>query len=256
MAKWIESWREEAMFSGMPGVGAEDCAYLTALDIELKKLCQAGVTIGSIDVYKCFDQLLRPLILQLAEVAGMPKQVLRAYGSFIENMSIMFQLSGALGEAHEDRTSIPQGCPFSMAMVALLMKPWMSVMREAGVSPRALADDLFILAQGRNHGRKAIDAMEKSREYFKDIGALVAAKKCFMSSTRPKTRAFLRRCDWGKERESKEQKEAERKESEQKERVRMNNHFRDLGFHLSLDSSGSAPTTTERIRKAIGSLNK
>eukprot|EP00973_Karenia_brevis_P077706 10798171-Karenia_brevis.AAC.1 len=76
------------MFSGVPGLGAEECAYLTALDLEIKRAAKKHVTLGSIDVFKCFDQILRPLVYRLAEVGGMPREVLHAYRSFVEAMRV------------------------------------------------------------------------------------------------------------------------------------------------------------------------
>ncbi len=47
---WINSWRDPSMFSGVPEVGAEDCAFLTALELELKRCKGEKVTLGSMDV--------------------------------------------------------------------------------------------------------------------------------------------------------------------------------------------------------------
>ena len=85
------------------------------------------------------------------------------------------------GKEHVDKVSIPQGCPFSMTMIALVMRPWIQVMEKAGVTPRVLADDLMLFTEGPNHGQKAIDAMQLSRDYFQDVGAKVAEKKCYLS---------------------------------------------------------------------------
>ena len=73
----------------------------------------------------------------------------RHYSGFVQNMEVYYQLAGTLGDGHVDRASIPQGCPFSMVLVALLMRPWVSLMRECGVKPRTLADDLLFMAEGR-----------------------------------------------------------------------------------------------------------
>ena len=59
------------------------------------------------------------------------------------------------------------------------------MMRKLGLEPRTLADDLFLFAEGPQHASNAVRGMKVSREYFKDIGAKVADKKCFMSSTCP-----------------------------------------------------------------------
>ena len=47
---------------------------------------------GSIDVYKCFDQLNRKLIYKLAKEAGMPRQILETYFQYIDNVDVRFQI--------------------------------------------------------------------------------------------------------------------------------------------------------------------
>ena len=79
-----------------------------------------------------------------------------------------------------------------MNMVALLMRPWIMKMKENGIEPRTLADDLFFFANGKDHEEKPIKGMEISLQFFQDIGAKVAKNKCFMTSSCEKTRKSLR----------------------------------------------------------------
>ena len=72
-----------------------------------------------------------------------------------------------------------------MSLIALLIRPWLGVMRELGVEPRTLADDLFFHVVGQGHMKKGVNAMVKSKEYFSDIGAKVADNKCLMSTSTP-----------------------------------------------------------------------
>ena len=118
LEKWIGTWADDAMFAGVPGSGAEEAWYLTQLEFELDKLTGRQISAGSIDIYKCFDQLLRPLIVSLAKEAGMPQNILKAYQSFNESLLIRMQIGATLGKAHHHRCSIPQGCPFSMMFIA------------------------------------------------------------------------------------------------------------------------------------------
>ncbi len=163
MHGWIQQWDEEAIHAGVPGKGAFDGWCKTAIDIELARVNNLLVAGGSIDIYKCFDQLNRQLIYKLAQEAGMPLRVLQAYRNYIESMQVQFQVGDAIGAEHRDRASLPQGCPFSMTMVALLLKPWLSIMQQARVVPRCLADDLLILAIGNQHQSRYINAMCKSK---------------------------------------------------------------------------------------------
>ena len=84
-------------------------------------------------------------MLQLAREAGMPPGVLRAYFSYIDNISVWYQVADTIGAAHYEKCSIPQGCPLSMAMVALLTRVWVLHTAKLNVEPRCLADDLLLL---------------------------------------------------------------------------------------------------------------
>ena len=68
LEQWISTWADPAMFAGVAGAGAEEGWCLTQLDLELKRAAGAEITAASIDVYKCVDQLLRPLIIALAKL--------------------------------------------------------------------------------------------------------------------------------------------------------------------------------------------
>ena len=84
---WIQTWADPAMFAGIPGAGAEEAWYLTQLDFELKRLTNSHIAAGSIDVYKCIDQIVRPLAIDLARKAGMPTSILDTYSAFKHNYS-------------------------------------------------------------------------------------------------------------------------------------------------------------------------
>ena len=195
---WTEKWATTNMFAGVPGVGAEEGWYLTQLTFEAFRLQGKHITAGSIDVYKCFDQINRTLVYELAQSAGMPKTVLDTYYNYIDNLDVRYQIGKTLGKQHRDKSSIPQGCPFSMNMVALLMRPWIMKMKDNGIEPRTLADDLFFFTKGENNEQEAIKGMEMSLQFFEDIGAKVAPKKCFMTSSSKETRKNLRKKLFGK----------------------------------------------------------
>jgi hypothetical protein len=94
-------------------------------------LAQEDVSGGSIDIYKCFDQLNRTLLKRLATHAGMPTRVMEPYFRFIDNIGVRYQIGSTIGTAKVHRCSIPQGCPFSMTIVAVLMLPWVRLVRGA-----------------------------------------------------------------------------------------------------------------------------
>eukprot|EP00973_Karenia_brevis_P054942 7639216-Karenia_brevis.AAC.1 len=53
---WINSWTTEHMNAGRKGAGAEQAWYLTAEDCEYATLTGSPVIVGTLDLFKCFDQ--------------------------------------------------------------------------------------------------------------------------------------------------------------------------------------------------------
>ena len=66
---------------------------------------------GVTDVYKCFDQVLRPLVYMLLAEPGMPKGILEACKDFQENLMYYNILAGCSGQPYRKVASIPQGDP-------------------------------------------------------------------------------------------------------------------------------------------------
>ena len=197
-------------------------------------LCPQDVWGGSIDIYKCFDQINRELLKQVAITAGMPGRIAEPYFRFIADFEVRYQIGSKIGKARQVKCSIPQGCPFSMTMVALLMTPCVKLMRDLQVDPRVLADDLLLTAQGKHHRSSAVRAMRESRKFFSAMGARIDDNKCFTFSAEPSTRTFLNELDWdGKG-----------------FKIPNVNEVRDLGAHLNLHSNSNANTNTKRFQKA------
>ena len=59
LTKWKLQWDDAAINSGMPEKGANDSWLVTTINNELTKTCGDDVSGGSIDVFKCFDQIIR-----------------------------------------------------------------------------------------------------------------------------------------------------------------------------------------------------
>ena len=162
LTKWIDIWDHPALHAGIPGKGAQDAWYHTALTNELNLISRRDIGGGSIDIYKCFDQINRILLKKIAEIAGMPRRVVEPYFRWLDNMQSAFQFGKKIGLPHHDRASIPQGCPFSMMMVALLMMPWVKLAERNNIIPRVLADDLLFTAEGEKHVELIIKGVELS----------------------------------------------------------------------------------------------
>ena len=76
----------------------------------------------------------------------MPKQILKVYKSCLEQLEVRNSFARHIGEPHKHECGIPQGCPFSMVALALVMRPWILLMQGLKIIPRTLADDVMILA--------------------------------------------------------------------------------------------------------------
>jgi hypothetical protein len=144
----VRAWMLPEMHAGVPGMGAVDAWYKVLTDIELLALEEQSYCGGAADIVKFFDQIIRELVYMLARSAGMPSKVLGAYIRYVEGLQVYNCLAGGLGTPYVRRCGIPQGCPFSMMFVALLMRPWIIMMRAASVTAVLLADDVLIISVG------------------------------------------------------------------------------------------------------------
>ena len=123
----------------------------------------AAVTGGAVDIAKCFDQILRPVVYKVAALAGMPPRVLESYRRYQESLLVRNSISGGLGQVYRKRTSIPQGDPFSMMFTALLMRAWIVEMRVQGARGRVLADDILVMVKGNGASEKILQQISNVR---------------------------------------------------------------------------------------------
>ena len=77
--------------------------------VEIEKLILNGTAFsgGAADIHKFFDQIPRELLYALAEVAGMPKTILRAYKHFLENLQIYNGIGSGIGHKYMRKCGIP-----------------------------------------------------------------------------------------------------------------------------------------------------
>ena len=238
---WVASWAVPEMFAGVEGKGAEDATYSAAILVEWCRLTGMEFTGGSADIFKCFDQVMRPLVQRLLETAGMPKEVVETYVKYLENLSVHNTVAGGIGEAYRRPTSIPQGDPMSMMVIALLLRAWIMQMRSLAMKPRILADDLQIISTGTRHLDHFQYAYSITHEHLDDMGAKIAPQKCFTFSSDTVSREWLRRHRWRRLGRT----------------VLVVNGCRDLGAHFNVSADKKVGTTlTERMRQATKSTER
>ena len=116
MAPWANAWGMDEMFAGVGSNGAEDAWMDLAIQIEHATLSDEPYCGGTTDIVKCFDQIYRSLLYNIASVAGMPLEVLAPYKAFMSKLMLHNTVAGEVGLPYSRQCGIPQGCPLSMLM--------------------------------------------------------------------------------------------------------------------------------------------
>ena len=107
---------------GVPEMGATDAWHEVLTLLEEHKLNGKHFVGGVADIANFFDQIRRDLVYKTCKAAGMPTGVLQAYQACIENLKVYNCVAGGMGTPYARICGIPQGCPFSMTIVALKMR--------------------------------------------------------------------------------------------------------------------------------------
>eukprot|EP00973_Karenia_brevis_P055130 7666161-Karenia_brevis.AAC.1 len=196
LAPWYSLWADDCMFAGLPGRSAEDAWYLTALDVESSLISDVHLVGGALDLYKCFDQVIRSMMYVILLLSGIPLPILTAYINYHEHVSCYFSIAGAFGAAHKFPCGIPQGCPLSMLFVALYLRPWILQMRHLQALPRALADDILLITVGPDALLKFSNAFNCTLVHLTDLGGRISSHKSKLFSTFAKFRRWLQAKNW------------------------------------------------------------
>ena len=152
---------------------------------------------GVADIAKFFDHIRRELVYRTCKAAGMPSGVLNAYEAYLENLKVYNCVAGGMGTPYIRLCGIPQGCPFSMTNVALIMRPWIIIMRKfTGISCFILADDVLILGTGMKMLTKFAGALNATHEYLHMMGAKVAQTRAITLQAASKRKKWLSDTAW------------------------------------------------------------
>ena len=129
-------------------------------------------------------------------MAGMPRGVVATYRQFLESLVTYNVIAGVLGHGHRRACGIPQGCPFSMMVVALIMRLWLVMMKTMSVMPRVLADDVLLIATGRDMLKQFAKALDATHSYLHAMGARVASAKSYNFASVKTARDWLDSTVW------------------------------------------------------------
>ena len=179
LGTWVQGWAAPEMYAGVQGEGAELAWWHVGLLRERAHRCGDGMLTGALDIFKCFDQIVPLLIKVVLGLGGLPSQVLEPFTKMMKGAQIVNMLPQGAGVSYRRRCSIPQGCPFSMMIPALLLRPWIVMNRRGSSMPRTLADDLLLVtivgktddAEGRL--LEFAEGIQSTISYVKDMGGRI-----------------------------------------------------------------------------------
>ena len=231
---WIAKWAEGEMFAGVGSVGAEDAWMQASLEFAEMKILGTPFCGGAVDIDKCFDQLSRTILYVLAKAVGMPERILSTYIRFQEELLIQNTISGGLGKPYKRRCGIPQGDPLSMMMTALLLRPWVMLMKARHLFPSILADDILLVAKGKDMLGNFSIGLHETHEYLIMVGAKIAPKKSFNFASTLECRTWLENTTWPLAQGS----------------ILVQKGFRYLGAHLTTAVYHANGTIQQRFTKA------
>ena len=171
----------------------------------------------------------------------MPQPILTAYKNYLENMYVYNCLAGGIGRPFIRKCGIPQGCPFSMAMVALIMRPWILLMRKVGDTKCfILADDVLVVATGKHMAKKFVRALDQTHIFLHDMGAQVAPSKRFNFTTHRKVKTWLGNYVW----------------PALNKKIHVADELRYLGAQVTATFDSLSGTLEARIDKALVQLKR
>ena len=146
-----------------------------------------------------------------------------------------------MGTPYWRKCGIPQGCPFSMLMVALIMRPWIIIMRKiTGVSAYILADDVLVIATGEDMVKNLAEAINKTHSYLHDMGAKVAPDKSYNFASTSTARRWLDDTWW----------------EGIGAKIAVVKDFRYLGAHITTGQACVSSTLTKRWDTAQAQLKR
>ena len=181
------------------------------------------------------------MLYQVAAAAGMPRGVLTAYKAYLEALLLYNMLAGGVGAPHKRLCGIPQGCPLSMAMVALIMRPWIILMRSiSGIKCFILADEVLILAQGQHMLGQFTKALNSTHDFLQAMGAKVAPTKSYNFASGKKAATWLSQTVW-------DYIDAT---------IEVVADLRYLGAHLTTRQNPSSATLEARWEKGLNQLKR
>ena len=126
-----------------------------------------------------------------------------------------------------------------MMIIMLLLRAWIIETTRPGVKARDLADDILMVAFGKDHLSQLIKAVEQAYEYMTDMGAKVATQKSILFVSSTATRKQLKHHKWSCG-----------------DRIPVVGHARNLGAHLATSNRNYSATLRARLTATTAMVRK
>ncbi len=127
-----------------------------------------------------------------------------------------------------------------MMIVAVIMRPWLRMVKEMNVQPKVLADDVLIIAQGKGMLSKLANTLNATHVFLQDMGAKVAPTKSFNFASTSAGRKWVEETEW----------------SAIGGAIPVLRDFRYLGAHLNTMGDRKAATLDHRFLKGVGHMRR
>ena len=127
-----------------------------------------------------------------------------------------------------------------MMIVALLLRPWICMIKTLRVITKVLADDVMIVAKGKRMLASFANALGATHTYMQDMGSRIAPSKSFNFASTAKARVWLRETWW----------------TQVNTHIEVVEDFRYLGVHLSTTLTRRNRTIEARCATAMVQLRK
>lgn len=170
----------------------------------------------------------------------MPAGILNAYNYCKEELVIYNTIARGVGKPYSRRCGVPQGCPLSMILIALMMRPWVALMLALDLVPWILADDICFASYGKDMFAAFTNGMHVTHVYLYHMGATLAPTKSYNFASTRYAGQWLAATMW----------------PSIPGPVAVLNDFRYLGAHISITGKTNGRTLTNRFRKAIAMLKR
>ncbi|CAE7342035.1 aquIMA [Symbiodinium sp. CCMP2592] len=189
--RWLVDFMPHSALGFMPHREASQFWWMLEAQVELACQNELPFLGYATDVIKAFNALPRQPVFAIAAWVGLPPNLLRPWGSFLDKLERRFLIRNAVGEPQLSTCGFPEGCALStvaMSIVCLCFHQYLESFT-AACSPHSYVDNLACSAQ--SVGQLATGTAASLA--FLDMWGLTAdASKTYVWAVQPGHRSQLK----------------------------------------------------------------